>query len=110
MKITQDSNLDRIEEQKEQMRFLSIFCDQVTTMLNNGLLFSDNFNQKTLSVTFSAVNTDTAINHGLGRVPQGYIVIGRSANLVVYNGASQWTSSLIYLRSSALGSANMFVF
>jgi hypothetical protein len=108
-KITQDSGVDKIQEPKEQIRFITQFFENVKQLINNGLSFADNFNTKILTLTFSATNTDTALVHGLGRAPVGYLILRRSANMVVY-GATANTSSIIYLKSSAAGTVTVSVF
>lgn len=108
-KVTADSGIDKASAE-DQPRLLSVFLDQVKTIINNGLQFVDNFSGKTLTLTFSAANTDTALTHGLGRVPTGYIIIKRSASMVVYDGSAAWTSQLIYLKASATGTVTVLVF
>ncbi len=109
-KITQDAGIDKIPDAKDQVRFISQFFDQLKQLLNGGLTFVDNFASKNVSVTFSAIATDTAVAHGLGRVPTGYLVIRKSASMVVYDGAAVWTASSIYLKSSATGTITVMVF
>ena len=52
--------------------------------------------------------TDTRINHGLGRTPQGYIVVDRNANLNV------WTVSLgkqtMVLRSASPVTVSLWIY
>ena len=109
-KLSQESSIDRLTEPKEQVRFISIFFDQLVRILNNGLTFADNFDLKTVNVSFSSAVTNQAISHNLGRVPIGYIVIRRSANLSVWDGTSPFTSSYFYLASDAAGSVTLLVF
>ena len=109
-KLTGDAGIDKIQEPKDQMRFISIFFDQIKMLINNGLQFADNFDSKILTLTFSAASTDTSLTHGLGRVPTGYVILKRSASMTVYDGSAAWTSNLIYLRASAAGSVTVLVF
>ena len=50
-------------------------------------------------------NTEFAVAHTLGAVPVGYIVTKISNAGVVYLGTTSWTSTNIYLKSSAANSA-----
>ncbi len=109
-KITDEPGVDKIKEPAEQIRFIATFLDSIKSLLNNGLGLVDNFAGKNVSATFSVANTDTALVHGLGRVPTGYIVSRRSASMNVYDGATAWTSNVIYLKSSATGTATIFVY
>jgi len=108
-KVTQESKLTNTPEE-ERWNFQSQINDEVKTILNNGLTFTDNFAGKITTVTFSAANTDVAVAHGLGRVPTGYLIISSGASMSVYTGSSAWTSNLIYLRSSATGTVGVIVF
>lgn len=109
MRITEGSDIDRLKPE-EQPRYITRFLTQVAEAMNNNLSFVDNFNASTVAVPFSTANTDTAVLHGLGRVPVGYIVIGQNAAMSVYDGASANTTSLLYLRSSAVGTARLLVY
>lgn len=109
MKVTESTDMDKLEPD-QLPRFTQKALENIASILNNGVLFSDNFNAKTLTFTFSAANIETAVIHGLGRVPTGYIQVGSSAALTVYDGASANTSSLLYLRASALGTGRVLVY
>lgn len=91
-------------------RFLTLFGEQVARILNNGLDFETNFNSKLVSLTFSSANVDTSVAHGLGRVPSGYIIIGLSADLTVYDGIGTNTTTNLFLRASATGTARLLVY
>lgn len=80
----------------------------------------------TVSITFTALQTDTNATHNLGRIPAGYIVIGATTPGMVYDGSgalsegvpASWTSSQITLRvrgpgwdeTAALGTYRLLVF
>lgn len=108
-KVTASTDFDRLEE-KELKKHLAIFAEQLLQALNGNLDFATNFNCKLLSITFSAAGTDTALPHGLGRVHTGYIVYSRSAGIVIYDGAQASTSTTLYLRATATGTASLIVF
>lgn len=109
-RITEDPSINRLKTPEQQAEYAAKFNEQVVQLLNNGLTFGDNFDGKILNITFSAANSDTAQGHGLGRVPSGYLVLSRSASMVVYNGSAAWSSSNIVLRASAAGSISLLVF
>lgn len=110
-KLTQEPFVDRLgEDPKEVSRFISIFFDQTKRLFNNALTFGDNFDAKSLRVSFAAPVVNQALAHGLGRVPVGYIVIRRSANIVIYDGTAPFTVSNLYLGSSGIGTATLLVF
>lgn len=110
MKLKVPTQFNNLAEWVKAARFVDIVLDQITALVNGRLTFSDNFLQQTTSVTFSAANTDTTVPHSLGFLPNGYIVVGRSANMVIYDGATANTTTNLYLRSSATGSASIIIF
>lgn len=110
MRFSAGVDIDRLEGEKEVKRWVSIALEQIGQILNNGLGFSDNFDAKLLTITFSAADTDLATVHGLGRVPSGYFQVGQSAAMSLYDGASANTSSLLYLRSNAAGTCRVWVY
>jgi len=54
-------------------------------------------------------NVEFSITHTLGAVPVGYILLKNSVSGSVYNGASAWTDTTIYLKHSG-ANANITVF
>ena len=54
------------------------------------------------------INTSTSVQHKLGRVPQGYIIISKSANAQIWNDAP--TDTVIAFYSSANVTATILVF
>ena len=96
--------------QTDMVRFLTIFMNNVVNTVNGDLDFQTNFNCKLVDVSFTAINQDIAVNHGLGRVPSGRIIYAQSANGLIIDGLTQNTSSILYLRCSALGKASLIVF
>ena len=63
-----------------------------------------------ITVTFPAADTDVEVQHDLGRVPLGIYEVGRSGNLVVYNGSVGRTAQAITLKASAAGTVDILVF
>lgn len=78
----------------------------------HSLVLDDNFLGRFYNVTFPvAPNTDIAIPHGLGFIPAGYFVSRRNNAGVIYDGATAWTATNLYLRSTAASTvATVFVF
>ena len=109
MKFTESTDIDHVEPE-EAPRYTQRALDNIESILNNGILFSDNFNAKLLTVTFSTANVDVATIHGLGRVPGGYLQVGSNAASIAYDGASANSSSLLYLRASAAAQIRILVY
>jgi len=81
----------------------------LSELLNGGLKFTENFNCESHAVADTgAANTEFAVAHTLKRVPTGYLVIKNSTTGAVYDGATTWTTTNIYLRCS-IANANITV-
>ncbi len=95
---------------EELAKFLDLFCQDVVNTVNGKLDFATNLNTKLISITFGAANTNTAVAHGLGRVPSGYIVTSASAATSVYTGSVPTSTSLLNLMASAAATVGLLVF
>ena len=109
-KITASSDFDRVPVE-DVPRYVSIFCEQVSQIINKGLNFQDNFGMQIISAVFGSANADGSYSINIGKQATGYIVIGTTVAMSVYDGTS-WNSSQsqITLRSSAIGTARLLVF
>ena len=99
-----------ITDTKELARFLSNAIREIQQAINGNINFQDNFRGKILEVTFSSANADVRVEHRLGFNAQNYLVLKRSADLTVYDGINASSETVIWLRSSAVGTATIFVF
>jgi hypothetical protein len=106
--ITAATNFDQVDA-KELSKFLSLFGQDVINTVNGNLDFAANFGAKLLTVTIATANTDTAVNHGLGRLAIGRIVYAQTCNGAVYDG-STGTAQTLYIKCSALGTVSLIVF
>lgn len=89
---------------------LSMYLKDVYNILVKGITPQDNFRGALLEVEFDSANTDTKIRHGLSFVPSNYFVVGLSVEMVIYDGDTDNTLEFMYLQSSAIGTARVFVF
>lgn len=64
-----------------------------------------------LNVNFPNANTNQTIQHGLGRVPSGYMCIGRSVagELLDDRTKAGWTHDAIVLQASAAGDYDLWI-
>lgn len=108
-RITASADIDQVKPD-EVARFTDLFCQNVVSVLNGGLDFASNFNAQTLTLTFPAANVNTTFNHGLKRIPIGYISTGRTSALIVYDGALAHTASVLNLQASAVGTVRLLVY
>lgn len=65
--------------------------------------------QAPTQVFFTSAGADVNVPHGLGRIPAGYLVVGRSASITVYDGAAPSSADYLVLRASGAGSAQVLV-
>lgn len=50
-------------------------------------------------------NTEDSVTHTLGRIPRGYIPVSQNKSAVLYESGTAFTSSKIYLKSTAVSVA-----
>lgn len=110
MKLNAVQNISNVTTVSDLARYASIVFEQIESILNGGVTFTDNFQSAIVSVTFSAANTQVQIAHSLGRIPVGYILTKASAAMIIYDGGSANTANDIFLKSSAIGNAQILVF
>lgn len=53
------------------------------------------------AITPSTTGNVFAVTHGLGRVPQGFIVVYKSGACDVYDSGAPWDDNAMYLRATA---------
>lgn len=110
MKISSASEIPREPTLDGLQKFLSLFCKDVSSILNGNVTFADNFKAQVLSVSFAAANTDKKISHTLGKIPVGYLLIGSTVAASLYTGTVAATSSVITLKSSAVANTTILLF
>ena len=109
MRLTASEKIDTLKDETEFKRFLVNFLTEVKLAVNGNLNFVDNFGGREVSVTFNVANSDTRVDTGLRVVPTKYIVFGTTAAMSIYDGTLPSQSGVIFLRSSAVGTARLLV-
>lgn len=111
MKLASSQGISNQQTWEGLRRQTQILATKLEELLNNGINFKDNFQSQSISVAFTAADTDLQIAHQLNIVPTGYLVTNKSVSLDVYNGSSNiFNKTFITLRSSAIGTATIMVF
>jgi hypothetical protein len=106
-------NLANVQTWQDLRNLTAQALTAIIKQLNGRLTLQDNFDaQGPLTVVFTTTNMAMSIVHNLNRVPLGFIVVNQTANMGIY--ASQasnttWTDTVIYLSSSAIGTAKIFI-
>lgn len=107
--LVPNTTISNLKTPADIQRYTAISLQSIINAINGGLTFVENISGAFSTCTFSGAGEE-AIPHGLGRVPQGYLVSGRSTSITIYNGQNANTSSVLYLRSSGAGTINVFIF
>ena len=102
--ISQQTTLGGLQQ------FLSTCFNNILAAINGGIKIPDNMDAQSISVTFSTTATDTLLNHKLGRVPTSYIVLNATVPMSVYTGQNAASTTQFFLRSNAVGNANILLF
>lgn len=95
---------------EEIVRFCAKLFREIRDIINGGIVFSDNFSAKIQDVSFTAANSETQVEHNLGRIPTGYLMLSATAAAILYSGAQAADEKFIYLKSSAITTAKVMVF
>ncbi len=101
-------DLSKISDADQFMRFCSTVVHQIIQNQNGNLDFS-NFLSQTVTVTFSAASTNTAIAQNLGKTGVNYIVVSQSAAGSIYRGTGD-TLKTLFLQCSAPLTATLVLF
>jgi hypothetical protein len=64
---------------------------------------------KGVELTATVNTSDTSIDHGLGQIPVGYLILSQNANSVIWLSGS-FTKTSLTLRASATVSITLWVF
>ncbi len=94
-------DLTTVTDQAEFMRGASKSLNAIIDVVNGGLEFGKNISSQIVGVSITTTNTDVFVPHNLRRIATGYIVISQNTNAGIFDGATKWTESGIYIRAGA---------
>ncbi len=100
MKLTLPRNVSNLNDVEQLGRYVQVAFDDIQSVINGNIEFNQNIGAKQIDCSFLTANADFTFSHGLGRIPQGFFVVGLSVASIIYNGAAKNTTDLIYLRAS----------
>lgn len=97
------SNLGNLTDFKAAARFFAAFIQEATQVINGRLNFVSNFEAAgPYEVSFPTPGAAVAVNHSLGKVPSGYLVVNQSGLFSVGRPSGlAWTNKTIYLCATA---------
>lgn len=100
MKLTLPRNVSNLTDVEQLGRYVQVAFDDIDSVINGGIEFNQNIDAKQIACIFQTANSDAVFAHGLGRIPNGFFVVGLDVASIIYNGAAHNTTDLIYLRSN----------
>lgn len=106
--VTRVSN-SHVQTWEELRRFVSQDLQAITAVLNGRIGLTDNVQSSLVTAVFPGTGT-LRIEHTLGIVPTGYIVVGADAAIQVFDGVGDWSKLDIYLRASGAGTVRLLLF
>lgn len=96
---------------KDLMRFMGEQDVNLSSLLNQGLRFSDNFNAKELSFTTNATpDTQDTVAHGRNSAPTRFFVIDQDKGGVLYRSASFDATNCYFKNTVASVAVKVLVF
>lgn len=104
------ANIHNLDNVADLVRYLAPFVEDTEQIINGNIEFNDNIKGQKLTVTFDSANVEVQVSHGLGRVAQGYFLVGSSVAMSIYDGTTANTAGNLYLRSNAAGVAQVMLF
>ena len=104
------TELTSLNDDKTKFRYIELFNQEVKAILNGSIEILRNIEGKVQTLVILEADTDTPVKHRLGHVPLGYLVIGQSADMGIYDGLSGSNGTNIFFRANALGTARVFIF
>jgi hypothetical protein len=67
------------------VNYVAQILNSIISVVNGEISFVDNFKGRILTVVFNTADLQQAVNHGLNKIPVGYLNLGSKAATVVYN-------------------------
>jgi hypothetical protein len=94
----------RVQPAGQEVKNPKRIPELVAKALNGRVSFGDGTDAENIECswfdTVSALGVDVVVNHGLGRIPVGYVVVSTGDFVQVCRGVGAWTTSTITLRFS----------
>lgn len=109
-KVTQNDRLGTIKDPLEFIRQAATLLSDIVLMINGKIEFGDNIKSQVVSVSFTASDTDTAVNHGLNKTGVNYFPTTKNVTCDIYSGNRSANNQTIYLRSTQVASVTLVLF
>lgn len=112
-KVQASTEITNLQGQAEITKYIQLALQDIVAQVNGELEVTNNLKMNVVSVRFPEANKDVTIEHGLNKVPTGYIVVSRnSTGVQVFNGSGSNIKNniTIRLRSGGVGGAQIMFF
>jgi hypothetical protein len=97
----------RVQPAGQEVKNPKRIPELVAKALNGRVSFGDGTDAENIECSWfnfvTITGADNVVNHGLGRVPVGYIVVSRSGDVSFWDGVAAWTTSTLTIRASMAG-------
>lgn len=116
MRIKAPKGLENLSSWEELRTYVSINLLDLIADYNGSVDIIDNLKTYQASVVFPGANMAVKVTHTLGVKPRGYIVVGKSANINVFDSTQNQNSSIfsteneIFLQASGAGTASVLIY
>lgn len=114
-KVTSSADLQNCPDFEIFKRMVVICLGDIVDQINGNITLQDNVTTSgPLTAIFPIVDTQIAVTHQLGATPSGYIIVNKSAAMDIYKSPGtgpgfDWTNTTIYLNSTGVGTAVIYV-
>lgn len=99
--------IQSIKSWEELRRFTDQGFQNLYKFMNGNVSFQDNMFSKQVDVVLST--NVVSIEHKLGQVPYGFLVLNQNANANIWSASFAWTDTKIYLVASATVTARISI-
>jgi|GEM_PF-3135147 len=109
-KVSSSSDFGNVVDFESLKRWVSVWAGDITGQVNGGLDFNNNIFCKIITYSFTQVNAEVILNHNLGKIPIGYILVKSGAVNTLCSGSTAWTTTTISLKSTTATDCSILIF
>jgi len=110
VKIKATPELSNLETLEDVTRYGTQVIREIVDLINGNLRITDNLSVSLRDVVFSASSTEVQVEHGLNRLPTGYILVKSNVSTTLFDGDTANSTTLIYLKASAAANTKVLIF
>ncbi len=107
MKPWMPFQIQSVTSWEDLRRFTDQGFQNLYRFMNGNVGLQDNINGQVVDIILST--TTATINHNLGKIPYGFLVLNQDANANIWSASFAWTDSSIYLVASATVTARIMI-